>query len=60
MVGRAGDATRVDRAHDSAWRFVPRVHDALGGWLLNSVDLALNKLLALAGREEPRDFFDIL
>ena len=60
MVGRAGDATRVDWAHDSAWRFMPLVHDALGGWLLHPVDLALNKLLALAGREEPRDFFDIL
>lgn len=60
VVGRAGDATRVDWAHDSAWRFMPLVPDALGGWLLHPVDLALNKLLALAGRDEPRDFFDIL
>ncbi len=60
VVGRAGDATRVDWAHDSVWRFMPLVPDALGGWLLHPVDLALNKLLALAGRAEPRDFFDIL
>ena len=60
VVGRAGDATRVDWAHDSAWRFMPLVRDPLGGWLLHPVDLALNKLLALAGRDEPRDFFDIL
>lgn len=60
VVGRAGDASRVDWAHDSAWRFMPLVADALGGWLLHPVDLALNKLLALAGRDEPRDFFDII
>ena len=60
VVGRDGDATRVDWAHDSAWRFLPLVPDPLGGWLLHPIDLALNKLLALAGRDEPRDFVDIL
>jgi hypothetical protein len=60
LVRRDDGATRVDWAHDSAWRFLPLVHDALGGWLLHPVDLALNKLLALAGRDEARDFVDIL
>lgn len=60
VVSRDGQATRVDWAHDSAWRFMPLVPDTLGGWLLHPVDLALNKLLALAGRDEPRDFVDIL
>ena len=60
MVERAGGATRVDWAHDSAWRFMPLVHDPLGGWVMHGVDLATNKLLALAGRDEPRDFVDIL
>jgi len=55
-----GDATRIDWAHDSAWRFMPLVHDPLGGFLLHPVDLAINKLLALAGRDEARDFVDIL
>jgi len=59
-VGRGGDATRVDWAHDSAWRFMPLVRDPLGGLLLHPVDLAVNKVLALAGRDEPRDFVDIL
>lgn len=59
-VHRGADATRVDWAHDTAWRFMPLVHDELGGWLLHPVDLAINKLLALAGRDEPRDFVDIL
>ena len=59
-VRRGEDATRVDWAHDSAWRFMPLVRDALGGWLLHPIDLAINKVLALAGRDEARDFVDIL
>ena len=60
IVSRDGEATRVDWAHDSAWRFMPPVRDELGGYLLHEVDLAINKVLALAGRDEPRDFVDIL
>jgi hypothetical protein len=60
VVSRGGDATRVDWAHDSAWRFMPLVRDPLGGLLLHPVDLAVNKGLAVAGRDEPRDFVDIL
>lgn len=60
VVGRGDEATRVDWAHDSAWRFMPLVRDELGGLLLHPVDLAVNKVLALAGRDEPRDFVDIL
>jgi len=60
VVHRGDEATRVDWAHDSAWRFMPLVRDELGGLLLHPVDLAINKVLALAGRDEPRDFVDIL
>jgi len=60
VVRRGEEATRVDWAHDSAWRFMPLVRDPLGGLLLHSVDLAINKVLALAGRDEPRDYVDIL
>jgi hypothetical protein len=60
VVRRDDQATRVDWAHDSAWRFMPLVRDELGGLLLHPVDLAINKVLALAGRDEPRDFVDIL
>jgi hypothetical protein len=60
VVRRGPDATRVDWAHDSAWRFLPLVPEPLGGWLLHPVDLAVNKALTLAGRDEPRDFVDIL
>lgn len=60
VVSLGGDATRVDWAHDSAWRFLPLVRDTLGGLLLHPMDLAINKVLALAGRDEPRDFVDVL
>ena len=39
---------------------MPPVRDELGGFILHGVDLAVNKVLALAGRDEPRDFVDIL
>lgn len=54
------EATRIDWAHDSAWRFMPPVRDRLGGYLLHEVDLAVNKTLALAGRDEARDYVDVL
>ena len=60
IVSRGADATRVDWAHDSAWRFMPLVREPQGGLLLHSVDNAVNKTLALAGRDEARDFVDIL
>jgi hypothetical protein len=59
-VTRGDASTRVDWAHDSAWRFMPLVRGARGGWLLHPVDLAINKVLALVGRDEPRDFVDVL
>ena len=64
MAGRlveAGDrATLIDWAHDSAWRFMPLVRLDKGGLALHEVDLAINKVLTLAGRDEARDFVDIL
>lgn len=60
VVRRNGDATQIDWAQDSAWRFMPVVQDELGGFLLHEIDLAVNKVLALAGRDEVRDFVDIL
>lgn len=32
----------------------------MAGFVLHPVDLAINKLLALVGRDEPRDFLDIV
>jgi len=60
VVSRDQERTQIDWAHDSAWRFMPLVEDELGGLLLHPVDLAVNKALTLAGRDEPRDLVDIL
>ena len=39
---------------------MPTVKDDRVGFLLHPVDLAVNKVLALAGRDEPRDVIDVL
>jgi len=60
IVRRKGEATKVEWARDSTWRFLPPVRDPRVGFVLHSVDLAINKVLALAGRDEPRDVVDTL
>jgi hypothetical protein len=58
VVSRGEDMTKVEWARDSAWRFMPTVRDERVGFILHPVDLAVNKILALAGRDEPRDVLD--
>jgi len=60
IVRKDGHATKVEWARDSAWRFMPTVRDDRVGFVLHPVDLAVNKVLALAGRDEPRDVLDAL
>jgi len=60
IVSRDGEATQIDWARDSMWRFMPVAEVEPGGFVLHEIDLATNKVLALAGRDEPRDFVDIL
>ena len=60
IVRKDGHATKVEWARDSAWRFMPTVRDDRVGFMLHPVDLAVNKVLALAGRDEPRDVLDTL
>jgi len=60
IVRKDGDATKVEWARDSAWRFMPTMRDERVGFVLHPVDLAVNKMLALAGRDEPRDVLDVL
>ena len=60
IVSLGEKGTQIDWAHDSAWRFMPLVRNEVGGLLLHPVDLAVNKVLALAGRDEARDFVDVL
>lgn len=60
IVRKGSNATKVEWARDSAWRFMPTVRDERVGFVLHPVDLAVNKVLTLAGRDEPRDVLDAL
>jgi len=50
----------VEWAYDSSWRFLPVIRSEEFGYQLHPIDLAINKVLALAGRDEPRDLLDTL
>ena len=60
VVGRGDDFLRLDWAADSAFRFFPVERDEEFGYCLHRADLATNKILALVGRVEPRDYLDVL
>ncbi|CAN5558396.1 hypothetical protein BH20VER3_BH20VER3_06650 [soil metagenome] len=57
---RNDQSVRLDWAIDSAFRFFPVEEDAELGYRLHLTDVAINKALALAGRNEARDFVDVL
>ncbi len=59
-VRRDGESTILDWAHESSWRFLPLVAIEGGGVMLHPIDLAINKLVALANRREPRDVVDVI
>lgn len=60
LVRRDGEATKVEWAYDTSWRFLPVIRSEVFGYQLHPIDLAINKVLALAGRDEPRDVLDTL
>lgn len=60
LVEKEREQTKVEWAHDSAWRFLPPVKHPTSGYQLHPVDLAVNKVLALVGRDEPRDYLDTM
>ena len=53
-------ALKIEWAQDSAFRFYPVQQDDRFGYRLHDADAAVNKVLALAGRSEIRDFVDVL
>ena len=59
-ISQGAAATLVDWAHESAWRFLPLEPLPGGGVMLHPIDLAINRLVALANRREPRDLVDVL
>jgi hypothetical protein len=60
VVRRGDQATKVEWARDSTWRFMPVIASEEFGYQLHPIDLATNKMLALAGRDEARDLVDTL
>jgi hypothetical protein len=59
-VLRGGDGIRMQWSFDSAYRFFPLVEHADFGLVLHPFDLATNKVLALVGRLEVRDWIDVV
>ncbi len=59
-VSRDGQRVLVQWLRDSAFRFFPLVAHPDLGLTLHPFDLATNKVLALVGRVEPRDWIDAL
>ncbi len=59
QVSAGKDVTKIEWAQDSSWRFLPPLFAKSLGYVLNPIDLAINKILALAGRDEARDYLDV-
>lgn len=59
-VEAAAESVRLEWARDSAFRFFPLVRHADLGLVLHAFDLATNKVLALVGRLEVRDWVDVM
>ncbi|MEO6402890.1 MAG: nucleotidyl transferase AbiEii/AbiGii toxin family protein, partial [Vicinamibacteria bacterium] len=55
-----GDSVKVEWVRDSAYRFFPLQLDPVLGLTLHPLDLATNKVLALVGRLEVRDWIDAI
>ena len=60
VVARGGERVVVQWAADSAYRFFPLVDHPDFGLTLHPFDLATNKVLALVGRIEPREWVDVI
>lgn len=59
VIARGEDSVKLEWVYDSAWRFYPVEPDPELGYRLHYFDAATNKLLALSGQAEPRDFVDL-
>ena len=59
-VTKGDDGTRLEWVVDSDYRFFPTIRDELFGYVLHPVDLAMNKVMAAAGRRELRDLVDLV
>ena len=60
LVNGAGKSTKLEWVVDSDFRFYPAQRDPDFGYVLHPADLATNKIMAAAGRREPRDVIDLI
>ena len=60
LVRRGDETSKLEWVLDSDFRFFPAVKDDLFGYMLHPIDLATNKIMAAAGRREPRDIVDLV
>jgi hypothetical protein len=60
LVNCAGESTKLEWVVDSDFRFYPAQRDPDFGYVLHPADLATNKIMAAAGRREPRDIVDLI
>ncbi|MBF0456540.1 MAG: hypothetical protein HQK99_01425 [Nitrospirae bacterium] len=60
LASKEDATTKLEWVVDSDFRFFPTVRDDTFGFVLHPLDLAMNKVMAAAGRREPRDVVDII
>ncbi len=60
IVSKGNESVLMQWARDSAYRFFPLVENETFGLTLHPFDLATNKVLALTGRLEVRDWIDLI
>ncbi len=54
------DGTRLEWVVEGDYRSFPTIRDEVFGYILHPVDLAINKVMAAAGRRELRDLVDLV
>lgn len=59
-IASASEETKLEWIADSDFRFFPAVADEEFGYVLHMADLAVNKVMATAGRREARDLVDLV
>jgi hypothetical protein len=59
-VTQGAASTRLEWVADSDYCFFPTAQDETFGYVLHPVDLAMNKVMAAAGRRELRDIVDLV
>jgi hypothetical protein len=60
VVSKGKDSTKVEWCYESNFRFFPAIKDKRVGYRLHPIDLAINKVNAVANRQAPRDYFDVI